>query len=290
VINQNKADAYLERLRVERRPPSAEALRELQRAQLEHVPYETLWIHSSDIWTIDPHAALNRIVTGRGGYCFHLNGALALLLDHLGYEVTLHVGGVHGPEGPTPDALTNHLVLLVHDLPTDDNPTGTWYVDTGLGDGPLDPIALVEHSSEHAPFRFGLGRCQTDVADWQLRHDARGSFVGMAFRERVATIDEFTERHVQLSTAPDSHFARTVTVQRRTEGRIAIVRGQVLTVITEHDPDDITVFDRNAWFDLMHDEFSLRLDDTDMRNRLWQRVSATHQRWLDHSSQSASSS
>jgi N-hydroxyarylamine O-acetyltransferase len=105
----------------------------------------------------------------------------------------------------------------------------------------------------------------------------------MAFSERFASLDAFADRHRQLSTAPDSHFARTVTVQRRTEGRIAIVRGQALTVITAHAPNEVTLFDRENWFDLLKDEFSLRLDDADMRNRLWQRVSATHQRWLSRS-------
>jgi N-hydroxyarylamine O-acetyltransferase len=289
-IESKAADAFLTRLQLDRRPPSADALRELQWAHLAQVPYETLWIHSGDIWSIDPHAAMERIINGRGGYCFHLNGALALLLEHLGYRVTHHVGGVHGPEGPTQHAMTNHLVLLVHDLPTDDNPTGTWYVDTGLGDGPLDPIALREHTSQHSPLQFGLSRCETDVADWQLHHDPRGSFIGMAFNERVAALEEFAERHIQLATAADSSFARTVTVQRRTEGRIAIVRGQVLTVITEHEPNEVTTFDHDGWFDLMRDEFNLRLDHADMRDRLWDRVSATHQRWLARSNQAASSS
>ena len=39
-----------------------------------------------------------------------------------------------GPEGPRPDAVGNHLALTVDQLPTDENPSGIWYVDSGLGD------------------------------------------------------------------------------------------------------------------------------------------------------------
>jgi hypothetical protein len=54
---------------------------------------------------------------GRGGYCYHLNGAFALLLASLGYDVRRHLGGVHGPDGPSPESLGNHLVLSVGGLP-----------------------------------------------------------------------------------------------------------------------------------------------------------------------------
>ena len=110
--------AYLRRLGVEAEAPSVDGLRRLHRAHVERVPYETFWIHLDQAWGIEPEASLRRVARdGRGGYCFQLNGSLSLLLDALGYRVTRHVGGVHGPDGPSVDALTNHLVLVVHDLP-----------------------------------------------------------------------------------------------------------------------------------------------------------------------------
>ena len=92
-------DAYLARLGCEREPPSAAALGRLHRAQAERIPYETTWIHLGERRGIGPLASVDLIARhGRGGYCFHLNGALAALLVELGYHVTLHRGGVHhGP-------------------------------------------------------------------------------------------------------------------------------------------------------------------------------------------------
>ena len=72
---------------------------------------------SGEGWDVDSLASTRRVAhERRGGYCFHLNGAFSELLWSLGYDVTRHVGGVHGPDGPE-DALTNHLVLTVQDFP-----------------------------------------------------------------------------------------------------------------------------------------------------------------------------
>src|SRR3954464_6766911 len=137
-------DAYLRRLDVDAAPPSLEGLFELHRAQVEHVPYETVWIHMGDGWGIDVNPPVEGVARGgRGGYCFHLNGAFSELLVALGYQVTRHVGGVHGPDGPGQDELTKPLVLTVTALPSTDNPGGTWYVDAGLGDALHEALPLV---------------------------------------------------------------------------------------------------------------------------------------------------
>src|ERR1700730_4344937 len=132
--------AYLRRLGLDAEPPSVDALHRLHRRQGERVPYETLWIHAGESWGIEPLDSVVRIALhGRGGYCYHLNGALGALLRSLGYAVSGHVGGVHGPNGPDADSLGNHLVLTVSGLPTGDNPSGIWYVDAGLGDALYEP-------------------------------------------------------------------------------------------------------------------------------------------------------
>ena len=144
-------DSYLDRLQVDREPPSPAALSRLHRAQVEHVPYETAWIHMGHQWTVDQQASFRRVAADRrGGYCFHLNGAFAVLLDALGYNVTLHVGGVHGPDGPAEESMTNHLVLTVSDLPDDSNPDGAWYVDCLLYTSPSPRDGLLSRMPSSA--------------------------------------------------------------------------------------------------------------------------------------------
>ena len=186
--------AYLRRLGVEAEPPSVDGLRRLHRAHVERVPYETFWIHLDQAWGIEPEASLRRIARdGRGGYCFQLNGSLSLLLDALGYRVTRHVGGVHGPDGPSVEALTNHLVLVVHGLPDEDSPDGRWYVDAGLGDALHEPLPLVPGTYQQGPLRFELRATDDGVGDWHLTHDPVGSFPGMSFRAEPTGMDAFAD-------------------------------------------------------------------------------------------------
>ena len=274
-------DAYLDRLGEPAGSPSVEALFRIHRAHVERVPYETTWIHMGEQWGIDDGSSMERIALGgRGGYCFHLNGSLARLLASLGYDVSHHVGGVHGPE-PSPDDLTNHLVLVVAGLPTIDNPQGSWYVDVGLGDALLDPLPLVAGTYRQGTMTFVLEQTPNGVADWHFVHDPQGSFTGMNFRADVAGLEAFEVRHQRLSTSPESGFVRTVTVQRRTgDGAIAL---RALTY-TERDHTGTStriVTERGEWFDLVADAFLLPLDGVDVaaRDRLWASARASHDAW-----------
>jgi N-hydroxyarylamine O-acetyltransferase len=275
--------AYLQRLGLEPEPPSVAALDRLHRAQLERVPYETAWIHMGDLWTVDRRASLDRVANRRrGGYCFHANGALSLLLEALGYRVTLHPGGVHGPDGPQREAMDNHLVLLVHGLPDERCPDGTWWVDAGLGDALHGPLPLVEGVHRAEPFEFRLERVDLGYADWRFHHHPEGSFTGLAFSTAPTTIDHFAACNVRLSTSPDSMFVQTLTVQRRDAGGTDMLRGKVLTRLTATGRESHALESREEWFGVLRERFDLPLDDVDddARDRLWERVHSTHEAWL----------
>ena len=59
-------DAYLARLGVDAEPPSADALFRIHRAHLARVPYETLWIHMGERWSVEPGDSVARIATQGG--------------------------------------------------------------------------------------------------------------------------------------------------------------------------------------------------------------------------------
>jgi N-hydroxyarylamine O-acetyltransferase len=274
-------DAYLKRLGLDREPPSVDALFRLHRAHIERVPYETTWIAMGERWTIDQQLSIERIALhGRGGYCFHLNGALAGLLTSLGYRVELHVGGVYR-DVPNAEAMTNHLVLTVHDLPTESNPSGVWYVDAGLGDALHEPLPLTPGITAQGPMQFELVATPGGVGDWQFTHDAAGSFVGMAFEDRPAMFAEFEGRHEYLSTSPDSGFVRTVSVQRRDRQTVTILRALTLTTYDGSTRTTALVQDRSDWFDLLKSTFALdlRTASADARERLWQRARSSHEEY-----------
>ena len=280
-IARTDRDAYLDRLGLESEPPSVEGLFRLHRAHVERVAYETVWIHAGERWGIGVAESVARIATrGRGGYCFHLNGAFGGLLRSLGYDVTRHVGGVHGPDGATEDSMGNHLVLTVHDLPTEANPGGNWYVDAGLGDALHEPIPLIAGKYRQVPFDFVLDETPGAVGDWHLTHDRAGGFAGMSWRSAPVGMDAFAERHAWLSTSPDSRFVRVLTAQRRDASGVDILRGLSLQRIGDRASAS-TLTTRAELTDVLVGLFGLRLSPPSDRawDALWARVHAAHVAW-----------
>ena len=234
-------------------------------AHVERVAYETLWIHLGERWGVDPTKSTQRIAhRRRGGYCFHLNGAFSELLRALGYDVVRHVGGVHGPGGPSENEMTNHLVLTVRGLSTEANPGGEWYVDAGLGDALHEPLPLLPGQYEQGPFRLALDKTAGGVGDWHLTHDPAGSFTGMAWHSAPARLDEFAERHAWLSTSPDSGFVKVLSAQRRDATGVDILRGLSLHRVGE-GASESTLTSETELTDALGDLFALDLAHVDRR-------------------------
>lgn len=271
--------AYLKRLGLAAQPPTLEFLQLLHRRHVERVPYETLWIHSGEMWGIDPSASVVRIAReGRGGYCYHLNGALAELLGSLGFNVHRHVGGVHGPDGPSDEAVGNHLVLTVRDLPCEENPSGIWYVDAGLGDALHEPIPLVAGTYQQGPFLLTL---RALCCGWHLLHDPQGGFTGMQWTTDEAAWGDFAAKHTYLSTSPESGFVRIGMSQCRNATGVDVVRGLVVLRVGSDAGKGEPLTDRNEWFDALRDVTHLRFDATpsEVLDRLWDRTLRTHREW-----------
>jgi len=272
---------YLQRLRVDREPLSFEALRRLVHAHVERVPYETVWLHTGERYTCSPQDSLARIARStRGGYCYHLNGAFSELLAALGYHVVRHVGGVHGPAGPSADVMTNHLVLTVHDLPSDEHPKGDWYVDVGLGDALYDPLPLKAAVYEQRPFQLELTETPGGIGDWHLRHDPAGCFPGMAWRSAPTGIEVFEAMNTELSTSPDSGFVKTLSVQRRSVDAVDILRGLVLLRVGD-EASERTLQSADEMDEALRDVFGLYLEDfrEGSKQTLWQRTHDAHLAW-----------
>ena len=176
--------------------------------------------------------------------------------------------------------MANHLVLTVHDLPTDGNPGGIWYVNAGLGDALYEPIPLIAGRYRQGPFELGIERTPGGVGDWHLTHDPKGGFAGMSWRSEPAAVDSFSERHGWLSTSPESGFVRVPTVQRRDATGADILRGLVLRRVGER-PSETTIESRGRLFEVLEDAFGLRIsaDAAPARSKLWERVSAAHATW-----------
>src|SRR6266571_6563333 len=147
MMNEQELAAYLDRIDTER-PAKADtaALRTLHRAHLLAVPFENLSIHLREPISLADGELIDKIVTRRrGGFCYELNGAFALLLGALGFDVGLLSARVFGDGwlGPPFD----HLALLVRTTGRD----GLWLADVGFGSHSDFPLRLGERGQQDDP-------------------------------------------------------------------------------------------------------------------------------------------
>jgi len=276
-LTDRAATAYLEHLGVDatRGDVDAATLAAIARAHVATVPYENVDIYRGEPPGIEPVSCVDRIVAGRGGYCFHLNGALITLLEWLQVDVTRHVSGVQGgPDAPGPNG--NHLGITAR------LPDGTeWFVDAGLGDGPSDPLPLVFGTYDQHGFTYELRHSSFDPRGWRFEHDPRGAFVGADFSSRPAHTEDFLAMHEELSTAPTSGFVRVLAIMRRTDSSVDILRGCVRSTITGSTTEAADVDSESDWWEIVIDEFGLAYGDlpADERTRVWSMVRSAHEAW-----------
>ncbi|MGW2146168.1 arylamine N-acetyltransferase family protein [Nonomuraea bangladeshensis] len=267
-------------------PATADNLRALHAAHVEKVAYEALEIWLDRPTSVDPAESAARIVRGRGGYCFHLNGAFHSLLAALGYDVTRHVGGVQPHKGE-PNVDANHLVLTARGLPSPGNPGGEWLVDVGLGDALHEPLPLVAGAYRQGPFTYGLRASEIAPGGWRLDHDPSGSFLGMDFGPAPAEMSAFEKQHHHLTTSPESGFVRICSVSRRDGSGVDQLRGLTLSRIGSSriggaGGQELTLDTARDYFAALADVFVLPLDDVsaEEKDRLWRRLYSAHESWL----------
>ncbi|SNY73147.1 arylamine N-acetyltransferase family protein [Paractinoplanes atraurantiacus] len=279
-------DGYLRRLGLGGkvgRSPSVDELGVLHRAHAERVPYESLEIWLGRPTTLEPGDSVARILKGRGGYCYHLNGAFSMLLRALGYQVSRHVGGVQGNAERPAGADANHLVLTVSGLPSAEAPDGRWLVDLGMGDGLHGPLPLVEGRYRQGPFTYGLSPSKVEAGGWRFEHDPRGGFLGMDFRPEAVEMVAFAEKHHFLSTSPESGFVRTATAQRRDAEGADVLRGLTLSRVGE-TVSRTEIETRGDYFAALADVFGITLGDVSAAERavMWRRLVEARAHLTDH--------
>ncbi|MFF7964385.1 arylamine N-acetyltransferase [Streptomyces sp. NPDC007903] len=221
-MNPSQTDAYLQRLGAERPAgPTTDALRDLHLRHLQTVPFENLSIHLGEPVVLEEEALLNKVVAGhRGGFCYELNGAFALLLTSLGYEVQLLAGRVHGDEGRL-GIPYDHLALRVG---TADG--GDLIADVGFGAHSHGPLAFGERGDQADPggtFRM----VEAGGGDLDVLRDGKPQY---RLETRPRTLPDFRAGAWWHSTSPESHFTRSLVCSRITAdgGRITL-SGRTLT-------------------------------------------------------------
>ncbi|HXA43561.1 MAG TPA: arylamine N-acetyltransferase [Candidatus Solibacter sp.] len=200
--------------------PDLAALRELQRSHLISVPFENLSIHLGEPISLSPEELLEKLIDRRrGGFCYELNGAFALLLTALGYEVKMLQAQPFGPDGPGPPF--DHLALRVElDEP--------WLVDVGFGSFSTFPLRL--GSREDQPDPAGVFRLSDfDFGDLDVSQDGKAQY---RLDLRPRRIDEFEPMCWWQQTSPQSHFRQSLVCTMLTaQGRVTLSGDRLIETV-----------------------------------------------------------
>jgi N-hydroxyarylamine O-acetyltransferase len=214
-MDQQLLGAYLRRMDVSRPAVlDAAALRALHRAHLRTVPFENLDIHLGRPISLAEEDLLAKVVTARrGGFCYELNGAFALLLEALGAEVDRVAAKVYRPDRLGP--LFDHLALIVR--PPDGS--GPWLADVGFGSHSTYPLRYDSREDQDDPGgRFVMA--DFPDGDVQVVKDGKPEY---RIEQRERMLADFVPTCWWQQTSPDSHFTHGTICSRLTEdGRISL--------------------------------------------------------------------
>jgi N-hydroxyarylamine O-acetyltransferase len=199
----------------------AGALRTLHRAHQQSVPFENLSIHLGEPISLDEPDLVDKIVRQRrGGFCYELNGAFALLLEALGAQVTRVACGVYGEDGLSPPF--DHLALIVR--PADGS--GPWLADVGFGSHSDYPLLLDDRDEQDDPGgRFRLA----DAAhgDIDVLRDGKPQY---RIETRERTLADCVPMCWWQQTSPRSHFRQSTICSRLIPGGRVSISGRMLIV------------------------------------------------------------
>ncbi len=249
------AYAYLERLGLKRKEPSASNLRELQRHHLLAIPHENLSIHFGKRLTWDISSIFKKIIgSNRGGINLELNYLFYHLLSQLGYECYTAAAQLkHGDEfGPTYE----HLVIIVD---VDDQ---FWLVDVGLKDSLYSPKEIVNHKLQ-VDFNRYISLEEDVNGFWELRTSADTTHFQTIYRFRMeeAQTIEFLQMHNYYLEDPASVYRDGKYIsQLFPEGRIELmdrVMRHNLNGLREETP----IMNEDEFISKLEEYFSIRLTD-----------------------------
>lgn len=202
MLNETQIDVYLHRLAYQGpRHADLATLTALHQAHLQHIAFENLDISLGKKLDLSTDALLSKLLLqGRGGFCYELNQAFALLLEALGFTVSRLSARVHNGKDYGPDF--DHMLLLVHVDGQD------YLADVGFGDCFRTPLQLGGEGAHELGLHYYL------LADGEHHYvliQTKDGGVGHAqyrFSLQAHAISDFFEMCEYQQTSPLSHFTQ----------------------------------------------------------------------------------
>ena len=232
--------------------PNPETLCALHLAHLHTVPFENLDIFLGNEIVCDEDRFLQKIIyLRRGGFCYELNAAFAMLLRGLGFSVTLLSARVSREDGSASPEF-DHLALRV-DLQE------PWLADVGFGDSFLEPLRLkpdVEQEQSAGRFRI------VQVGDVMIVQRARPDEFWKSlyqFTLMPRQLCDFAPRCQFQQTSPESHFTRQrICTMPTHDGRITLSDLKLIRTIGANREERM-LQSEDEWRSALAELFGVRL-------------------------------
>ena len=248
--------------------PTLYVLKTIHAAHACSIPFENIDVQLGRRLTISINDAYRKIVEQqRGGWCYEQNGLFGWALSEIGFQVTRLAASVM--RNPANDqSAGNHLCLLV----TCPGETQVQYlVDVGFGGSMLHPLLLAERSYNSSPYELALRRL--DNGYWQFREILNSTAFGFDFLPVDADEQVLSNMSDILQNDSNSNFVLNLTAQKRAIDQHTILRGRVLTHISEDGVKTETLDSSDALVEALFDKFGIELPEV---ADLWPKVCARH--------------
>ncbi len=263
-------DAYFRR--IDYRGPARvdlETLREVHHQHILHIPYENVDVQLGQPLDFNEARIFDKLVaSGRGGWCYEMNGLLAMALTEIGFEVRRMSGAVmRASQGD--QQLGNHLVLEV----ALDQP---YIADVGLGDGLREPIPLVEGTYRQGYLQYRLEKIENNF--WRFHNHDYSNIDSFDFRHEQADESELAAKCEWLQTDPESPFKLLLIAQRFDADRIHVQLGRVATTIARNGKTSETLESAEALQSRLAEVFGIEAD----ARPLWPAICEAHARYFEN--------
>lgn len=228
MLNDSQRRAYLKRIKFrDDLDLTQECLHGLHLAHIKSVPFENLDIPLKRRISLKPEHILTKLLEEkRGGFCYELNFGFSLLLDSLGFEVSLLSARVFNGARFGKDF--DHLLLLVN-LKNE-----SFIADVGFGDSFREPLKLEGGISTQVNVRYKIERNGGSYTLQQQKNDEEWA-TQYIFKLQSHDIHDFEEMCNYQQTSPESGFTKkSVCTIATDDGRATISNGRLIITSAGH--------------------------------------------------------
>lgn len=264
-------ERYLQRIGLggEVPPVSRAGLERLQAAQMRAITFENIAPFLGMVPDLSPEALWQKLVlSGRGGYCFELNGLFAQALAALGFPFQPMLARVR--MGASVGGPRSHHCFIVTVEERE------WLVDTGFGGpAPAGPLELgTEQEQVVAGIDFRIVRDSATGEAVLERRSGDGWLSLYGFDRAPVAPPDYEAANFVCARWEQSQFPYNLMVARATDaGRISM-RNLDLRIIEPAGEQRRTLTSREELAGVLQGPFALALDDA-VLEAIWQRLVAT---------------